>query len=107
MSDLRPCVCGPRAPCPPDCPNRAGVEREKSERNRRAALAADGWRESRDAIVRAAVTRLAGAPSSDFLAMQSALAAAFEEAARQEAERFGTGAGWAVLSQAAVRLSAP
>jgi hypothetical protein len=48
------------------------------------------WQESRDAIVRAAITALAEAGGGlDFLAMQAALEAAFKEAARQRLQVAG------------------
>lgn len=67
----------------------------------------DDWQERRDAIVRAAVTAYAGHGAADFLAMQSALAAAFEEAARQEMQKFGEGLSWCSLARTAARLAAP
>lgn len=67
----------------------------------------DDWQDRRDAIVRAAVTAYAGRGTADFLAMQDALAAAFEEAARQEMQVFGEGLSWCSLVRTAARLSAP
>jgi hypothetical protein len=79
------------------------------DEHRAAALAdLDGWRDRRDALVQAALTALIQSGSGvDFLAMQRALAAAFEEAARQEMDRFGAGLPWVALSRTATRLSAP
>ena len=68
----------------------------------------DGWRERRDALVQAALTALVMSGSGiDFLAMQRALAAAFEEAARQEMETHGCSLSWCSLARNAARLSAP
>lgn len=73
---------------------------------RAAALRdADGWQDKRDAIVRAAVATLTGGLS--FLDVQGALAAAFAEAARQEAETHGCGLAWASLARTAARMEAP
>ncbi len=69
---------------------------------------AEGWREQRDAIVRAAMTQLAQSGGAlDFLSLQFALAAAFNEAAQQELARQGAGVAWAVLARDGQRLSAP
>ena len=69
---------------------------------------AEGWRDQRDAIVRAAMTQLAQSGGAiDFLSVQFALAAAFKEAAQQELARQGAGVAWAVLARDAERLSAP
>ena len=69
---------------------------------------AKGWRDQRDAIVRAAMTQLAQSGGTiDFLSLQFALSAAFKEAARQELARQGAGVAWAVLARDAERLSAP
>lgn len=66
------------------------------------------WRDRRDALVTAALTALVQSGGGlDVLAMQRALAAAFQEAAKQEMERFGDGAAHAALSVTAARLSAP
>jgi hypothetical protein len=66
------------------------------------------WRDRRDALVQAALTALVQSGTGvDFLAMQRALAAAFEEAAKQEMERHGAGLPWVALSRTAARLSAP
>lgn len=68
----------------------------------------DGWRDRRDGIVLAALTAMVMSGSGlDVLAMQRALAAAFEEAARQEAERHGCSVAWVSLSRTAARMSAP
>jgi hypothetical protein len=69
---------------------------------------AEGWRDHRDAIVRAAMTQLAQSGGTlDFLSLQFALAAAFNEAAQQELTRQGAGVAWAVMARDAKRLSAP
>jgi hypothetical protein len=69
---------------------------------------AEGWRDQRDAIVRAAMTQLAQSGAAlDFLSLQFALAAAFNEAAQQELARQGAGVAWVVLARDAKRLSAP
>lgn len=69
---------------------------------------AENWRDQRDAIVRAALRAMAQSGAGlDFLAMQFALAAAFNEAARQEMARQGSSIAWAVLKRNAERLSAP
>jgi hypothetical protein len=69
---------------------------------------AEGWRDQRDAIVRAAMTQLAQSGGAlDFLSLQFALGAAFGEAAQQELARQGAGVAWAVLARDAKRLSAP
>jgi hypothetical protein len=69
---------------------------------------AENWRDQRDAIVRAALQCLAQSGAGlDFLAMQFALAAAFDEAARHEMTRQGSSIAWAVLKRNAERLSAP
>ena len=69
---------------------------------------AEGWRDQRDAIVRAALTQLAQSNGAlDFLSVQFALSAAFAEAARQEMTRQGSSIAWAVLARDAERLSAP
>ena len=69
---------------------------------------AEGWRDQRDAIVNAALMRLAQSGGAiDFLSVQFALGAAFGEAARQEMARQGAGVAWAVLARDAERLSAP
>lgn len=69
---------------------------------------AENWRDQRDAIVRAALQALAQSGAGlDFLAMQFALAAAFNEAARHEMTRQGSSIAWAVLKRNAERLSAP
>lgn len=76
---------------------------------RAAALRdAETWRDSRDALVQAALTELVMSGAGlDFGAMQRALAAAFDVAARQEMDRFGASLPWVVLSRIAARLSAP
>ena len=69
---------------------------------------AETWRDQRDAIVRAALQALAQSGAGlDFLAMQFALAAAFDEAARHEITRQGSSIAWAVLKRNSERLSAP
>jgi len=69
---------------------------------------AEGWRDQRDAIANAAMTQLAQSGGAiDFLSLQFALAAAFNEAAQQELARQGAGVAWAVLARDAKRLSAP
>jgi hypothetical protein len=69
---------------------------------------AENWRDNRDAIVRAALQALAQSGGSlDFLTVQFALAAAFNEAARHEMTRQGSSIAWAVLKRNAERLSAP
>jgi hypothetical protein len=69
---------------------------------------AENWRDQRDSIVRAALQAMAQSGAGlDFLAMQFALSAAFNEAARQEMARQGSSIAWAVLKRDAERLSAP
>lgn len=66
------------------------------------------WRESRDEIVRAALTELAANGASlDFLAMQRALGAAFGKAAEQRATIFGCDVAFGVLSQLESRMNHP
>ena len=66
------------------------------------------WQETRDAIVRAAITAMAEAGGGlDFLAMQAALEAAFKEAARQRQEEAGSDVAWFVISRHASRMEAP
>ena len=66
------------------------------------------WQESRDAIVRAAITAMAEAGGGlDFLAMQAALEAAFREAARQRMQEAGSDSAWFVMSRHASRMESP
>jgi hypothetical protein len=66
------------------------------------------WQESRDAIVRAAITAMAEAGGGlDVLAMQAALEAAFKEAARQRLEEAGADSAWFVMSRHRSRMEAP
>jgi hypothetical protein len=66
------------------------------------------WRESRDAIVRAALMELAqhGA-GMDFLSVQRAIAAAFAEAAKQRGAVFGCDRVWSALVIQQSRMEAP
>jgi hypothetical protein len=69
---------------------------------------AENWRANRDAMVRVAMQALAQSGAGlDFLGVQFALAAAFNEAAQQEMTRQGASVAWAVLKRNAERLSAP
>lgn len=75
-----------------------------------AARVADakGWRDQRDAIVRAALTELAQHGASlDFLSVSRALGAAFGEAARQRATVFGCDQAWGLLSRHQAMMEAP
>lgn len=69
---------------------------------------ARNWQENRDAIVRAALTALAvhGA-SLDFLSVQRALGAAFDEAAKQRAAVFGCDSAWYALTVQQSRMESP
>lgn len=69
---------------------------------------AQNWRESRDAIVLAALTQLAQSGAGlDFLSVQFAVAAAFREAAQQEMMKQRSSIAWAVMARNAERLSEP
>jgi hypothetical protein len=69
---------------------------------------ARNWQESRDAIVRAALTELAQHGASlDFVSVSRALGAAFGEAARQRAEVCGCDGVWTALAIQQSRMEAP
>ena len=69
---------------------------------------AEGWRDQRDAIVTAALVRLAQSGGAiDFLSLQFALGAAFGEAAKQRATVFGCDQAWGLLARIQSMMEAP
>lgn len=69
---------------------------------------AEGWRDQRDAIVNAALVRLAQSGGAiDFLSLQFALGAAFGEAAKQRATVFGCDEAWGRIARIQSQMEAP
>lgn len=69
---------------------------------------AEGWRGQRDAIVNAALMRLAQSGGAiDFLSVQFALGAAFGEAAKQRATVFGCDEAWGRIARIQRMMETP
>jgi hypothetical protein len=69
---------------------------------------AGSWRDQRDAIVNAALIRLAQSGATiDFLSVQFALGAAFGEAAKQRATVFGCDEAWGRIARIQSMMEAP